>query len=272
MALEDRVLVASLSKASKGGVVSLSAASKVLGISNAAAAVRIRRLLRRGWLERLRRGLYLVKPLSAAPGQRAIPEDAWLLAREIFSPCYIGGWSAAEHWELTEQIFRSTLVVTAAPVRKTRSRIGGHEFRIFRVPGARLGPGVVRVWRGQERVDVSGLERTLVDGLRNPELVGGGRHLVQILRAYGEHEQRDIARLLDVCRATGSGATWKRLGFLAERLWPHETRIVAAAQRHITTGYVRLDPTIRQRGKLVKRWGLWINISPSVLTADSGAS
>jgi predicted transcriptional regulator of viral defense system len=272
MANDDRVLVATLAKAAKGGVVSLSAASAAMGTSNATATARIRRLVRRGWLERLRRGLYLVKPLSAAPTQTAIPEDPWVLARELFSPCYIGGWSAAEHWELTEQIFRSTLVVTATRARKTATRIGGHEFRVFRVPEARLGSGVVRVWRGPERVDVSGLERTVVDGLRNPELVGGGRHLVQILRAYGEHQHRDIARLLDICRATGSGAAWKRLGFLAERLFPKETKIIPAAQRHITTGYVRLDPGNRQRGTLVKRWGLWINVSPSVLTSETDAS
>jgi predicted transcriptional regulator of viral defense system len=272
MAANDRTLVATLAKAAKGGVVSLSAASEAMGTSNATAALRLRRLVRQGWIERLRRGLYLVKPLSAAPNQTAIPEDPWTLAREIFSPCYIGGWSAAEHWELTEQIFRSTLVVTATPVRKTETRIGGHEFRVFRAPRARLAAGIVRVWRGPERVDVSGLERTIVDGLRDPELVGGGRHLVQILRAYGEHQQRDIARLLDICRETGSGAAWKRLGFLTERLWPEQQKIIAAAQRHMTTGYVRLDPANRQRGKLVKRWRLWINVSSSVLTSESDAS
>ncbi len=183
MAADDRTLVTTLARAAKSGVISLPAASKAMGVPRATAAVRLRRLIRQGWIERMRRGLYLVKPLDAAPDQTAIPEDPWVLAREVLSPCYIGGWSAAEHWELTEQIFRSTLVVTAAPARKTEVRIGGHDFRVFRVPRAHLTAGVVKVWRGPERVDVSGLERTILDGLRNPELVGGGRHLVQVFRA-----------------------------------------------------------------------------------------
>jgi hypothetical protein len=31
----------------------------------------------------------------------------WLVAHKLFSPCYIGGWIAAHHWGLTEQIFNS---------------------------------------------------------------------------------------------------------------------------------------------------------------------
>lgn len=272
MAADDRILVATLARAAKGGVISLPAASKAMGAPHATATLRLRRLVRQGWIERLRRGLYLVKPLNAAPNQTAIPEDPWVLAREVFSPCYVGGWSAAEHWELTEQIFRSTLIVTATPARKTEVRIGGHDFRVFRVPQARLTAGVVKVWRGPERVDVSGLERTIVDGLRNPELVGGGRHLVQILCAYEEHKQRNFGLLLDIARETASGAAWKRLGFLAERFWPAEVKIIAAARRHMTTGYVRLDPGNRQHGKLAKRWRLWINVSASDLMPESNAS
>jgi predicted transcriptional regulator of viral defense system len=272
MAADDRILVATLARAARGGVISLSAAIKAIGPPHATAALRLRRLVRQGWIERLRRGLYLVRPLTAAPDQTAVPEDPWVLAREVFSPCYVGGWSAAEHWELTEQIFRSTLVVTSTLARKTELRLGGHDFRVFRVPRARLTVGVVKVWRGPERVDVSGLERTILDGLRNPEVVGGGRHLVQIVRAYGEHKQSNFADLLDIARGTASGAAWKRLGFLAERLWPAEAKLAAAARRHMTTGYVRLDPGNRQHGRLAKRWRLWINVSASDLTSESNAS
>ncbi len=272
MATGSQPIVAALARAAKGGVISLPAAAKAMGVPRARAALQLRRLVRQGWLQRLRRGLYLVKPLNAALGQAAIPEDPWVLAREVFSPCYIGGWSAAEHWDLTEQLFRSTLVVTAAPARTTQPRIGGHDFRVFRIPPARLGAGVVKVWRGPERVDISGLERTIVDALRNPEIVGGGRHLVQILTAYGEHERHDFARLLAVAREVASGAAWKRLGFVAEYIWPGDTTIVDAARRHMTTGYVRLDPGVRLHGKLAKRWRLWINVSTSELTSQRNAS
>jgi len=107
----------------------------------------------------------------------------------------------------------------------------------------------------------------------------GSRGLLALLHrrverrgAYGEHKQRNVGRLLDVSRETASGAAWKRLGFLTERLWPAEAKIIAAARRHLTTGYVRLDPGNREHGKLSKRWSLWINVSPSDLTSESNAS
>ena len=48
--------------------------------------------------------------------------------------------------------------------------------------------------------------------------------------------------------------------------------IVDAARRHMTTGYVRLDPGVRLHGKLAKRWRLWINVSTSELTSQRNAS
>jgi predicted transcriptional regulator of viral defense system len=257
---DERALIAKLSRTSKTGLISVSSAAKATGTSRATAALSLGRLARRGWVHRARRGLYLVLPLETEPGQKSTVEDPWVLAREVFAPCYIGGWSAAEHWGLTEQLFRSTLVVTAAAVRATNVEILGHPFRIFRVPRPRLASGVVTVWRGAERVAVSGLERTLVDCLRNPELCGGARHLVQVLHAYGESPKHDFDRLIAIGRQTASGAAWKRLGYVAELLWPNETRLLEAARRHVTTGNARLDPTVGRPGKLVTRWRLFVNV------------
>lgn len=53
-------------------------------------------LARRGWLSRIRRGLYVAVPLDTRrPGEWV--EDPWVVAERVFGPCYIGGWSACEH-------------------------------------------------------------------------------------------------------------------------------------------------------------------------------
>lgn len=260
MSSQDKVAVAKLARASKTGLITVSAAAAALKMDERDTAPRLARLAKRGWLQRAQRGLYLVLPLEADPSQRSTPEDPWVLAHEVFSPCYIGGWSAAEHWGFTEQIFRSTLVVTAAAVRATRTEILGNEFRVFRVPRSRLELGVVSVWRGAERVPVSGRERTLIDCLRSPELGGGIRHLAQMLQEYGRSSERDFKRLIEVAEGAASGAAWKRLGYLGELLWPQDTTLAEHARRHATTGNIRLDPAISKRGKLVKRWRLWLNV------------
>lgn len=255
-----RATLAKLARQSKGGLISVSAAAKATGVSERAATAQLRRLTRHGWLHRVRRGLYSVRPLEAAPGEPSSTEDSWVLAREVFSPCYIGGWTAAEHWELTEQLFRSTLVVTAASVRATDVRIGGNAFHLARMPAARLGPGTESLWRGRERVAVSGPERTIVDCLRRPDLCGGIRHLAQIAQAYGESRRASFTKLIDVAKEAASGAAWKRLGYLAETLWPRETAVLDAARKHLTMGHAQLDPDVRHGGPLVTRWRLRVNV------------
>lgn len=261
VAIRGKAQIAKLSRASKGGLITVEAAATALHLPASVASARLSRLGRSGWARRVRRGLYLILPLEAEPNKSATNDDPWVLARELFSPCYIGGWSAAEHWGLTEQLFRSTLVVTAAPTRSKEVSFLGNTFRLFRVQPARLGDGVVTVWRGAERVDVSSAERTLIDCLNAPELCGGSRHLAQILREYGDSDKKDLKRLLAVARTSASGAAWKRLGYLAEGLWPDEGTVPSVAKRHLSAGLARLDPTISKRGRLLKRWRLWVNVN-----------
>jgi predicted transcriptional regulator of viral defense system len=225
-------------------------------------------LARRGWLLHARRGLYLILPLEVEPGRPMVAEDPWVLAREAFTPCYVGGWSAAEYWGLTEQLFRSTLVVTAAHVRTRSVLLLNHEFRLFRVARARIN-GAILVWRGRERVAVSDRERTIVDCLRYPELCGGIRHLVHIMDTYGGCRERDFQRLAQVAREVGTGAVWKRLGYIAEVLWPEEQGLRDEAAKHLTAGNVRLDPMVGRRGTLLRCWRLWVNVTVSSETDAS---
>lgn len=238
--------------------MSVKDAAAVWGGSQRAAAIRLARLVRSGWLARVQRGLYYVPALDAGPSIAA--EDPWVLAATLFDPCYIGGWTAAEHWELTEQIFRSTFVVTAANIRRrTRTSLGA-EFRLVRVARARL-DGVGSVWRGTTRVRVSSAERTLVDGLRDPSWLGGLRHLTDTLKAYRDSARGSAHKLESELGQHGNGAAWKRAGFLAERLWPEAEGLVEAALARRSRGVIKLDPAVRARSRMSRRWGLWVNVS-----------
>lgn len=252
---EDLAVVA---RAARGGLVQIERAAEALSLSRRVASARLAGFVRRGWLTRVRRGLYLVLPLEALPSGSTTLEDPWVLARELFGPCYIGGWTAAEHWGLTEQIFRSTFVVTAASVRRKSARLLGVEFRIARVRRDRL-EGVDLVWRGPERVPVSSRERTIADALSSPTWVGGIRHLADIMRAYRESREWNPDLLLRTMMKYGRGAAFKRFGFMIETMFPDAGPLVEGALTRRSAGIVKLDPAVSRRGKLVKRWGLWVN-------------
>lgn len=254
-----RKALSALARSAQGGLVSSGAAASALGLSPAATTARLNRLAAAGWLRRVQRGLYLIVPLEASSPAATTADDPWVLANELFAPCYIGGWSAAEHWQLTEQIFRSTFVVTSAGARARERTLLGAEFQIARVPRSRL-EGTTSIWRGAVRVLVSDRERTLADGLISPAWLGGCRHLAEIVASYRNSESFDATKLLARMAELDKGSAYKRLGFLMERMFGVDDVIVPACLERRSAGVIKLDPAVRSRGTLVKRWGLWVNV------------
>ena len=252
--------LAALARAASGGVIGIREGARALGMSRRDASARLAAWTRAGWLARVRRGVYLIVPLEAESQGQTTAEDPWLLAAALFAPCYIGGWSAAEHWGLTEQIFRSTFVATAANIRARTAHHLGAAFTLARVKPERV-QHLHSVWRGATRVFVSSRERTIVDGAIDPRWVGGFRHLADLFSAYISEPNTNAAALLRELRRFGNGAAAKRVGYLAERIWPAATDLVEGAHALRSTGVVKLDPSIARRGHKNSRWGLWLNVS-----------
>ena len=167
-------------------------------------------------MRRLRRGFYTPVPIAAF-GQEQVLEDPWVVVPELFGPACIGGWSAAEHWGLTEQLFRSTCVLTARPIREKEQTIEGLPFTLKHVRPEVLF-AMRPVWRGTVRIDVSSPAKTIIDMLDDPAIGGGIRHVADCLAAYFEREDASSDDLLEIADRLGNRAVFKRLGFLAERL------------------------------------------------------
>jgi predicted transcriptional regulator of viral defense system len=258
--MTPRETLSKLSRHVVGGIVTIDEASSLLGVSPRDASLRLAALARRGWLTRLYRGTYYILPLESGPTETAVAADPWVLALRLFSPCYIGGWSAAEYWGLTEQLFRSTFVVTGANIRKRSVQTLGSEFRLVRVRPEQLS-GIAGVWRGSVRVPTSDPERTIADGLVDPTWVGGVRHLVDIILSAVADGKVTFPKILTHLERTGRASGIKRLGFLVEDLFPAETEMISRAQARRSSGIIRLDPSVQGRGRLSKRWGLWVNVS-----------
>jgi len=237
-----------------GDLVSVEDAAEALGVSRQMAAKTLWRWSRQGWLRHLRRGLYAPVPLDAVSREQVLPEP-WILVPELFHPGYIGGWSAAEHWDLTEQMFRSVLVYTARPARPREQTIQGIPFVLRRVKPERIF-GVRPMWRGKVKVQVSDPHRTLVDMLDDPSVGGGIRHVSACLKNYLASDQADMQKVVEYADRLGNGAVFKRLGFLISRANADE-ELLESCRSRLTTGNAKLDPALPCR-RLIKKWRLWI--------------
>lgn len=232
-------------------------AAEALDVSRGDAARIVGHLASGGWLSRIRRGLFTVVPLEAeAP--KAWRADSWLVAARVFAPCYIGGWSACEHWGLTEQLFRSVLVVTGTPQRSAEVVVQGAEFRVVtRSPNTFF--GTRRVWRGPGRVDLSDPTKTIVDVLDVPSIGGGIRNVADVLGEYLSGDHRDDALLVDYADRMGNRAIFKRLGHLLEALDIDAPDLIEICLLRRSAGLAKLDPSINSGGHITKRWGLRVN-------------
>ena len=212
----------------------------------------------RGWLVRVRHGLYATVSLEAeTPGEWR--EDPWVVATKLFGPeCYLGGWTACEHWDLTDQIFHGTVVFTTRRVRSTEIEVQGFPFCIRHVSPERIF-GTRPVWRDRVRVDVSDPARTVVDLLDKPSLGGGIRHVAEVVDEYFHSEHRDEGRLDDYLTRFGNGAAYKRLGFLLEELDVTAPTMLGKCRDGLTSGISLLDPDLPRQGPATRRWNLRVN-------------
>lgn len=241
------------------GAFDVAEASRVLGLGHEETGRLLVYLARRGWLSRVRRGLYVAVPLDARRSGEWV-EDPWVVAERVFSPCYIGGWSACQHWGLTEQVFRTLLVVTSRRVRHRDVEIQGLPFHLT-VRGEGMLFGTVPVWRGRTRVPVSDPSRTMVDLLDDPRLGGGIRTVADTLNEYLHSEHRHDHMLVDYGDRLGNRAVFKRLGYLLEHIAVDAPELVQVCLERRSTGLVALDPSAGTSGRIVRRWRMRTNVA-----------
>lgn len=246
-----RILVA------KGGAtVSADDVIERLGVSRPYANLVLSRLKKKGWLQRLRRGVYSIVPLHSVSGQPVL-EEPMVIAMSLFAPCYISGWSAAEHWDLTEQISNSVVVYTSRRQRKNIQSIGRVTYRT-RYTNETL-TGVTTFWSESNVVRIADPHRLIVDILQSPDLGGGGRQTLDIVKTYWRSERADADTLLEYAQRLGNGALFKRLGFSAEYFGAPTEEWVLECRARLTSGIAQLDPSGSKRGRIVSRWQLQVN-------------
>ncbi|RPH74615.1 MAG: hypothetical protein EHM80_17670, partial [Nitrospiraceae bacterium] len=157
---EERKVLSALA-ALERPTVSADDAIEQLGLGRQAANLVLSRLARKGWLRRLRRGVYAVVPLGSSSA-RPVVDSPLAVAAELFRPCYISGWTAAEYWGLTEQIHNVVAVYSSKPQRQSHLKIGGVNYLVRRVPQDAIF-GTTKVWFGRVAVPMATVHRTVID-------------------------------------------------------------------------------------------------------------
>ncbi len=237
------------------GYIKIADVAICLKISKARARTLLMTWTKQGWLQRVRPGLYLAVEL-ASESPEDILIDPWIIAMQLYSPCYLGGWSACQYWDLTEQIFDKTLVLTSKRINEKEQITGSMHFLIKQVVSKKFF-GLKTIWKESVKVQISDPHKTIIDILDDPVLAGGIRSVIDMLQKYLKSEYFNSSLLLEYAFKMNNKTIFKRLGFLLSILKYEDTAFIEQCQQNISLGNSQIDPSSKGK-RLVKKWGLWL--------------
>lgn len=112
-------------------------------------------------------------------------------------------------------------------------------------PGAPLKPlhffGTMKHWvTKQESIEISDLERTIIDGLRQPEYCGGLTDIAKGL--WMRRADMNVQKLLEYATRVNIGSVKRRLGYLLELFGLAPEQQLEVFRKSLTATYVPLDP------------------------------
>ena len=240
----------------------LADAQEITGLDSHLVSSLLYKAVRRGVVSRLKPGVFVIVPpeLGSASDYAANPYlTAMRLAGSV--PCFI---SHASAMEIHRMVTQPQFVVFASSSKRHRSRmLHGTEFRfVFIRPEHYF--GTMKHWvTKQESVNISDLERTIIDGLRQPEYCGGVTEVAKGL--WMRHQDIQTKKLVDYALRTSTGAVLRRLGYLLEFYGLAPESELAQLRDALSETYAPLDHMLPREGPHLRRWRLHLNITPQEL-------
>ncbi len=232
---------------------------QIMGLASNAARALTTRLVSRGVATRIKPGLFILVPPELGH-EREYLGNPYMVAAEI-----AGGEnyfiSHASAMEIHQMVTQPQLVVYTTCTKRIRPRfVLGTEFRFIHSKPKHFF-GTTQQWVTKSRkVQVSDLERTVIDGLRQSEYCGG---FSEVAKGYWmRHQDMDIKKLVEYALMLDIGAVYRRLGYLLELFGTEETDQVDLLRKKLTSTYILLDPAMPAEGKFIARWRLRLNVSP----------
>ena len=211
------------------------------------------RLEKKGWIERIEKGKYMIIPLGAEKGKYTLNE--FVIGSMLVKPYAVAYWSALHYYGLTEQIPNTVFIQTTARKKKQDIEIFGVRYRVVRVKDTKFF-GIRKEWIEETQINTTDREKTIIDCLDKPQYCGG---VVEVAKAL-KNENLNKEKLLEYAQQIANSGVMRRLGYLCDFL-----KIDINISPLKTRNYLLLDPTMPHRGPRNSKWRLIINLDDKTL-------
>lgn len=237
---------------------------EITGLQPKSARNFVASLVHRGVATRLKPGLFILVPFELGR-ERQYLGNPLVVARALAggSDHYI---SHASAMNVHQMVTQPQLVEYVTCPRAIRPRVVlGTEFRFVRCKPGHLF-GIADHWATKiEKVRVSDLERTVIDGLKQSEHCGG---FTEVAKGFWmRRDDIDPRKLVDYALRLDVGAVLRRLGYLLEAFEVDAPEELQRLRRRLTATYAVLDPLLPAEGRLMARWRLRLNVDADEIEA-----
>lgn len=212
-------------------------------------------LVKRKVLARIKSGKYLI----LQTGTESVQLKNWpIIARELALPhsYFISYYSAMRlHGMTTHPLFE---VCVTVPDRLPDRKVSDFKYRFIYCKKEHFWGDETRWVTRQEKVQVSDLERTVLDGLDRPDLCGG---ILEVVRGlWSRKVDVNSQKMLRYAKKFRTKAALKRLGLILETLKINgELAGEIFEMLEDSEDYILLDPIGSKEGKYLKRWHVVLN-------------
>ena len=247
----------------KQKMVTLAELRETLGASENYARLFAHRLVKKGWLERLRPGLFQLVPADRG---RAGEVDTNPLAAGavLVSPYFYSFGTACTHYGLTEQVFSE--VYLACQEQRRPETIRDTRYVFVHVPESRF-IGFEETTVLGHAVQMATAERAVLDAIGRPRYAGGIGEVSRIVAWAGSRVPWDA--LLELARKYGSSALVQRLGYFVDLHQVDVPDDVRRALIELVRPQSKIQLGSRRKwgttGKLVRPWNVVENVPRDVL-------
>jgi predicted transcriptional regulator of viral defense system len=166
------------------------------------------------------------------------------IASSINFPSYISFWSALNYYGFSDNTPKKIFIVT------TKYSKEKNNFKFITLSKKRFF-GYTSIGK----ITLAEKEKAIIDSLLMPKYAGGIKEIkISLEKALKEI---DIKKLIDYAIKINSKAVVRRLGFLLDQL---NIKYPKKIEKLIGKGYELLDPSLKKRNNLNKKWLLDVNI------------
>lgn len=145
------------------------------------------RLIKKGWVKRIKNNLYS----CVNPADGRVATSKYHIACGINKSAYISHHSAFEYYGMANQVYYEMYV--SSNVRFKDFEFEGISYRFV---ASKLDLGIVSP-RNTQGIRVTSLERTVIDGIKDFEKIGGFEELLQCLSLTTYIDEKQLISILD---------------------------------------------------------------------------